>query len=81
MRQLAMVATAVAATALSACAGGVHQTAATQPSVSYTYTQDDDPDDIAETAAVYCDENYGKSAVLLTRDLEGDRYQATYGCQ
>lgn len=81
MRQLAMVATAAAAAALSACAGGITQTAATSPTVSYTYTDENDVDDIAATAAVYCDDTYGKSAVLLERDVQGDRHEATYSCQ
>ncbi len=81
MRQLAMVAWAAATVALGACAGGVHQTAATQPTVSYAYTDADDVDDIASTAAEYCSDTYGKDAVLLSRDVQGDRYEATYACQ
>ncbi len=76
-----MVAAGLTAVALTACAGGAQQTAATSPTVSYTYTDGDDADDITETASGYCDDNYGKRAVLLSRDIQGDRYEATYACQ
>lgn len=81
MRQIAMVAAGLAAVALTACAGGAQQTAATSPTVSYAYSDDSDADDIAAVADEYCDESYGRDAVLLSRNVQGDRYEATYACQ
>lgn len=81
MRILGLAITIASAGVLAACAGGLHQTSSTLPTVSYSYDANDDPDDVTETAELYCEENYGRNAVLQSRNMQGDRFEATFACQ
>ncbi len=81
-RLLMMIAIASSTLALAACGtSGIMQTQQAAPTVSYAYSNAADAEEIEEKANDYCDENYDKDAVLLTRDAEGDNYKATYACQ
>jgi len=61
---------------LAACGG--YRTEATAPTVSYSYADDDDYDEIAEQADDYCDDHYDKDAHLVDRDSEATGYEATF---
>lgn len=64
---------------LAACGG--YRTDATDPTVSYSYADDDDYDEIAEQADDYCDDHYENDAYLVDRDTEGTGYEATFACR
>jgi hypothetical protein len=83
MRQIWTVLLLGTIVALPACASrnAVNQTEASAPTVTYDYDDDDDYDRVLEKADVYCDEHYDRNAVLLTRDREGDDYEATFRCE
>ncbi|MEQ8396254.1 hypothetical protein [Thalassobaculum sp.] len=67
---------------VSACAGyQVDQTASTSPTVSYAYYTEADYDLVAKRADLYCEDNYGRDAVLIDRDRQGNGYEATFGCR
>jgi len=61
---------------LAACGG--YRTDATAPTVSYSYVDDDDYDEIAEKADDYCDDHYDKDAYLVDRDSEVSGYEAAF---
>lgn len=79
MRSLWMLMAVAPLALLPACAA--QQTAATAPTVSYEYTDDDEYDLVAERADLYCEEQYGSDAVLLDRELQGSGYEATFSCE
>lgn len=79
MRQLLMVALVASLASLPACA--VREAESTPPTVTYAFNDDDDYDEVAERAELYCAEQYGANAVLLERDVEGDGYEATFSCE
>lgn len=81
MRKLWMLAMAAPVAALAACAAPIQQTASTAPTVSYTYDDDDDYELIAKRADLHCEEQYGRDAVLVDRDVEGSGYEATFRCE
>lgn len=83
MRKLWMLAVVSPLALLPACTGydGTTQTDSTSPTVSYSYSDDDDYDLIAERADLYCEERYKKDAVLLDREVEDDGYEATFSCE
>src|SRR3546814_2713027 len=56
---------------LAAC-GGV-RTDASEPTVSYSYDDDDDYEEVAEKADDYCEEQYDKGAYLVDQDSEAGR--------
>jgi len=64
---------------LAACTG--YRTEATEPTVSYSYADDDDYDEIAEKADDYCDDHYDKDAYLIDEDRESAGYEATFACR
>lgn len=76
---------AAAGATLAACGGrsgpAMHQTQAAAPTVTYSYSRDGDYEAVAERASDYCDEEYGRNAVLLSRDSQGDRYEVTFSCE
>lgn len=80
-RCLMITAAAMSAAALASCSDTIRQSSAAAPTVSYAYSIDDDPEDVASTADAYCDDTYDQRAVLVTRDAQGDRYEATYSCE
>jgi hypothetical protein len=81
MHTVSIMIVGLAAATLAACGDSIRQSSASTPTVSYAYGTDDDPEDIASTADDYCDDTYGQEAVLLTRDAQGDRLEATYSCE
>src|SRR3546814_7758464 len=64
---------------LAAC-GGV-RTDASEPTVSYSYDDDDDYEEVAEKADDYCEEQYDKGAYLVDQDSEAGDYEATFACR
>lgn len=64
---------------LAAC-GGV-RTDASEPTVSYSYDDDDEYDEVAEKADDYCDDQYDNDAYLIDEDKEGGGYEATFACR
>lgn len=69
-------------TALAGCEGMMHQTRATAPTVTYTYGDRDDYDEIEEMAEDYCDDNYDADAYLVEEyRVEGGGYEATFSCE
>lgn len=81
MRKLGMISMVAPLVLLPACVAPVQQTAATAPTVSYTYDDDDDYALIAKRADLHCEEQYGRDAVLVDRDVEGSGYEATFRCE
>lgn len=81
MQTVSITIAILAAAALTACGDSARQSSTSAPTVSYAYGSDDDPEDITSTAEDYCDDNYGQDAVLLARDAQGDRLEATYTCE
>ena len=82
MRTLWMLTTVAPVALVSACAGyQVDQTSATSPTVSYAYYAESDYNLAAKRADLYCEERYEKDAVLLDREVEDDRYEATFSCE
>ena len=79
MRVLYLTAGALALAFLPGCAA--YQTEATEPTVSYTYSDDDDYDEVAEKAEDYCDDHYDQDAYLVDEDREGSGYEATFACR
>jgi hypothetical protein len=67
--------------ALAACAGRPHQTDSTAPTVTYSYSDDDDYDQVAERADNYCNEQYAKDAVLVDRAADNSDFEATFACK
>ena len=79
MRKLWMLAAVAPLARLPACAS--HQQAdSTAPTVTYTYTDDDEYDTVAARAELHCEDQYGRDAVLVDRDVEGSGYEATFRC-
>src|SRR3546814_7490524 len=64
---------------LAAC-GGV-RTDASEPTVSYSYDDDDDYEEVAEKEDDYCEEQYDKGAYLVDPDSEDGDYEATFACR
>lgn len=83
MPRLSLIVLAAAAATLAACGGGtnMHRTQSAAPTVTYSYSSGGDYDEVAERADDYCDDEYGRNAVLLSRDSQGDRYEATFSCE
>lgn len=82
MSKVSVLALAISALALAACGGAKSfQSQASAPTVSYSYQDGGDYDEVKDRADDYCDDEYGRDAVLLSRDMEGDRYEATFACQ
>lgn len=74
---------AVSAAVLAACGGSSspYRSQASSPTVSYSYQDGSDFDEVQEQAEDYCDEEFDRDAVLLSRDGEGERMEATFSCQ
>jgi len=83
MPRLSLIVLAAAGATLAACGGGtnMHRTQAGALTVTYSYSAGGDYDEVAEQADDYCDDEYGRDAVLLSRDTQGDRYEATFSCE
>lgn len=64
---------------LTACAG--QPTEVEEPSISYSYDDRDEYDEVAERADDYCEENYDRDAYLIDEDTEGGGYEATFACR
>lgn len=64
---------------LGACAG--QPTEIDEPTISYSYDDEDDYDEVAERADEYCDDAYEKDAYLVDRDSEGGDYEVTFSCR
>lgn len=79
MHQLKFLACLLALGLLASCAG--YQTEATEPTISYSYADDDDYDEVAERADDYCDNHYDRDAYLVDEDREDDGYEATFACR
>lgn len=69
--------------ALPACGSrhAVTQSEASAPTVSYSYSDDDDYERVDDLAEEYCEEQYDLDAVLLHRDRDGNDYEATFRCE
>lgn len=85
MRSLWMLTVVAPLALLPACtiydSDDTDMTEATSPTVSFTYRDDDDFDQVADRADLYCEEHYGNDAELVDRDLEDDGYEATFRCE
>lgn len=83
MNKLQLLLLAAAGFGLAACGGNpkAFQSSADAPRVSYTYQDGGDYDHVKELADDYCDEEFNRRAVLLSRDTQGDSYEATFSCQ
>ena len=83
MNKLSLILLASAALGLAACGSTskAYQSSAGAPQVSYTYQDGSDYDHVKELADVYCDEEFDRNAVLLSRDTQGEGYEATFTCQ
>lgn len=79
MRQFWIALCMAAVALLPACT--TYQTEANPPTVSYSYSDDDDYDEVAERADEHCEAHYGADARLLDRDRDGGGYEATFACQ
>lgn len=64
---------------LAACAG--QPTEVEEPSISYSYDDRDEYDEVAERADDYCEDNYDRDAYLIDEDTEGGDYEATFACR
>ena len=80
MRQYCMI-LAAALFGLSACAMGTARTDATAPTVTYSYDDDDDYDEVAALADDYCDDNYDRDAYLVDRDADDGDYEVIFACK
>ena len=81
MRTLWMLTTVAPVALVSACAGyQVDQTSATSPTVSYAYYAESDYNLAAKRADLYCEDNYGRVAILIDRDTQGNGNEATFRC-
>ena len=80
MRRIPLITALAAAATLAACAGP-RQVEQTPPTVTYSYQDADDLDEIQRRAELYCEENYGRNAVLIEQDFEGREYKATFACE
>lgn len=83
MREIGTALLLGATLALPACASrdAVSRTDSSPPTVSYTYDDDEDYDEVLRRAEDHCEDNYDRNAVLLTRGREGDDYEATFRCE
>jgi|GEM_PF-2076591 len=85
MPRLPLLLLVAAGATLAACGGrsgpAMHQTQSAAPTVTYSYSRDGDYEEVAERADDYCEEEYGRNAVLLSRDSQGDRYEVTFSCE
>lgn len=81
MRMLPLIALLALSTALAACSPGPRQVDQAPPTVTYSYLDRDDEDEIARQAELYCEENYGRDAVLVEREREDGEYEATFACE
>jgi hypothetical protein len=80
MRSFPLITAVAAAAAVAACAGP-RQVEQSPPTVTYSYQDQDDFDEIERRADLHCEENYNRGAVLIDRDLDGDGYEATFACE
>jgi hypothetical protein len=81
MRQSWMIAAAAALLGLSACAANTGRTDATAPTVTYSYEDEDEYDEVAELADDYCDDNYDRDAVLTDREEDDGVYEVIFACE
>lgn len=83
MRQFWTLAAVGSLVALAACGSrhAVTQSEASAPTVSYSYSDDDDYERVDDLADDYCEDQYGLDAVLLHRDRDGNAYEATFRCE
>ena len=83
MNKLSLILLVAAGFGLAACGSTnrAYQSSADAPRVSYTYQDGDDFDHVKELADEHCDDEFDRSAVLLSRDTQGDSYEATFACQ
>ena len=81
--KVTLAALAVSAIALAACGGSSssYRSQASSPTVSYSYQDDSGFEEVQEQADDYCDEEFDRDAVLLNREVEGERMEATFSCQ
>lgn len=64
----------------AACAPrGPERTSEEDPTVSYSYGYDD-VDEVKQTAAKYCHDNYGRSARVVDDVKSGDQRVMTFEC-
>jgi len=82
MKKLSMLLFVAAAFGLAACGSSpkAYRSSADAPRVSYTYQDGGDYDHVKELAEDYCDEEFDRRAVLLSRDTQGESYEATFAC-
>lgn len=65
---------------VAACAPrGPERTSEEDPNVSYSYGYDD-VDEVKQTAAKYCHDNYGRSARVVDDVKSGDQRVMTFEC-
>ena len=80
MRQLWTGLLLASLAALPACAGG--RMDATEPTVSYSFDDEDEYQLVAEKADDYCEDEYARDAVLVDQDEDDDGdYEATFACK
>ncbi|GAB4234217.1 MAG: hypothetical protein Tsb0032_39770 [Kiloniellaceae bacterium] len=79
LMKMTLVAAALAALP-AACT--VHEPVdATEPTVSFSYTEAEDAEEVAEKADDYCDDRYDNDAYLLDTDQQPGGYEATFACR
>lgn len=65
---------------VAACAPrGPERTSEQNPTVSYSYGYDD-RDEVKQTAAKYCHDNYGRSARVVDDVEDGDQRAMSFEC-
>lgn len=64
---------------LAGCAG--YATDVDEPTISYSYDDDDDYEEVAERADDYCEDTYDRDAYLVDEEREGGDYEATFACR
>jgi len=67
---------------LSACqSGGTPSTRPSTPTVSFAYNEQREYAEVLTEAKAFCDAEYDKKAVLLSRDPADGFYEAVFTCR
>ena len=79
MRAMWMLAAAALLAMATACAE--RSVDMSPPTVTYTYDDADDFDEVEEEAIAFCAEEYGRDAVLADQAEEDGDYVAVFACE
>jgi hypothetical protein len=81
MRQLWMALVMGPLVPLSACQSSRADTEPSLPTVSFAYNEDREYAEVLEEADAFCEQEYDKDAVLLSRGPVDGFYEAVFTCR